>query len=483
MNGFTTTPLDKFQVQSLKPQSLKAQFTSRQGDEGKSVHFTQLVKAMGTQDTMNIRFGNVEPLESTAPNEDPATIARLDSLIPRLGEATDWKMFKHQDFFGNMTTGYDLEFTLGETRYKLRDVFEKRRDLPSWLNQGTVLIEEPAAGQKTKESAVREYVIKDDKTFYQYWRQFTKVADPIMGARVIDKIKQQPEQMTQPGYITYPTGFAISFDTEDNSHRLDWDREKGTYKLSEKSPLPSEEQLASFWQATVAFYTKNNAKRLETQSDKEQTPIPTLDEFKATYMKHWRRTNQYTITSEQFQELYDAIKVPMGSKLAETMGIGEDFNPRPLIRTILIQLLNSLSNSGVGYREHDERDEITYYPTKGRPDHDWQTALFFEISRFKTDDGTLGNYHVSSRGGKGGHINLEVTNQQDAAVLDKMMAFVKSKEAFNNVEMIERLTTNLGKLRNPNFEPEDYSQQKAALTARQAALQAELTEMLPTLRD
>ena len=110
-------------------------------------------------------------------------------------------------------------------------------------------------------------------------------------------------------------------------------------------------------------------------------------------------------------------------------------------------------------------------------------VLSFEISRFKTDDGTLGNYHVSSRGGNGGHINLEVTNKQDAAVLDKMMPFVKSKEAFNNVEMIERLTTNLGKLRNPNIEPEDYSQQKAALTARQAELRAELTEMLPTLRD
>lgn len=461
-----TTTLNKLPFQAVKASGVVTTFSN---------------SVQPSPDQISIRFGSSE-----TPNPDAAAIAVLESLIPRLIQASDWQMQQHQDKFGNLSVGYDLRFTLGDSRYTLRDVYDKPRTLPFWLKPGCILIEESGLGNKN--AAIKEYPIDYKTTFRNYWPLFSKVAMPVLGSQTINSIVNQLDQITHPAAFVYSDRRgSIIFNVNGQRHRLDWDHSKGTqgeYRISEESPA-SPEQLEAFWEATTDFRGEQNAKRLEAGSDREPTPIPTLEEFKDTYKKHWTKSNQYTLTPEQFQQVYDAVKGPIGSQLSEKLGIGEDFNPRPLIRTIAIRLLNSMSISGVGYRDHDDRDEITYYPTQGQEGHDERQALFFEISRYENDDGTLGPYRIGSRGGMGGHILLEVTHETETAILDKVMDIVKTRNAIKMAQFGENLNdiaTIIQKI-NPNFRPKDYTLEKAELEAQEALSRGELTQMLPTLKN
>ncbi len=468
MTVFTTTPLGRFQAQS----------SPRQGTGSNLTQFKQAmtssISAMGKPDTLSIRFGNVNAPESAAPNEDPATIARLDSLIPRLGEATDWQMDQHQEIYGEFCVGYDLKFKLGETRYTYRHVFDEDDAQQNPRKEVFVLIEEPATGKtdnaKTENIVKKEYPINDQKIFTQYWSKLVKVGYPIMAERAIKPVLNQIDKMTQPRYTQHSHGAILYFSFEGNAYRVAWDREKDTYTLFENSPLPSEQQLESYWKARIAYYEKDNA----AHPDVDQAHIPTFDEFKENYMNYGRQTNQYTLTPEQFQQVYGVLKAAIGNKLSKSIGIREDLNPRPLIRTILIRLLHSMSTSGVNYSKKMKQGQITYCPTQGQPGHDWSTALYFEIYRAEKDNA----YRIHSKGSKEGQISLVVNNEQDAAVLDKVMAFGKTQHDLREIASTERFYEKF-----PNFKRKDHTQEQADLAARQAELRAELTEMLPTYRD
>jgi hypothetical protein len=424
-----------------------------------------------------VRFGNT----SDVPNPDALAIAKMDSLLPQLAQATQWEMVVQQDKYGEMSVGGDLKFTLGDKRYTMRDVTEDPDGLPAWLNPGCVLIEETANPQGIPVKT--EYPMDYEKTFVKYWPQFSKVGMPLMADRCISQILPNVINLKSPMFIASQENGVVSFHLGDKQYRLEWNKEKERYNLSEPS-YPSADQLEAFRQTLNATYTERNEER-DTQADPQgkHYTILSSEQFAERYKKNWVRNNNYNITAEQFEQLFDAIKIPMGQKLSENLGIGADLSPRPLIRTIATRLLNDVENGGVGYREHDERDEITYYPTQGQPDHDWQTALFFEISKVpKKDDGD-NYYRIYSRGGKQGHINLKITSPQEEALLDKVMDVVKTKDALRSIKMSEGLLQNvdLWKRINPDFQPKDYTQEKAQLQAQQTQLLAELSQMLPTL--
>lgn len=424
-------------------------------------------------DTCTIRFGSNE-----VQNPDAKTIAVLDSLVPRLNEAQNWQMLNLQDKYGNMTVGTDLKFQIGDTRYNLRDIFEdKESSLPTGLKSGCVLFEEGPNGSK-------EYPMDYENTFIKYWPAFIKTANPIMAARTVADVLKNADKITQSYYSGHEDGGVLIFKADGHNHRLDWNSAEGTYKLSEDTSVSSE-QIEQYWKTTTDFRKQSNAKRLASGSDREPTEIDTLEAFTEKYNKHWRRSNRYPLTQEQFNQVFNAIKGDINTALTEKFGLGNNFNPRPILRTIATRLLKDPEKSGVGYRLHDETDEVTFYPTAGQADFNHQTDVYFEVAKHAERKGDGYHYWINAREGNPSTMRVAVKDANDIALLEKLLEIVKVKNEEGSIEMEERLFRDVAfwKQLNPNFQPKDMTQQKQALKEEAEKLLGELNLMLPLLAD
>jgi hypothetical protein len=407
----------------------------------------------------SIHFGNTSP--ST---DDTAAIELMEALLPRLSEATNWQVKVHLDCYGSSRVGTDLSFTLGDTRYTLRDIYDYP-NIPLGMKKGTVLISEDASGKQ-------EYPIGKESVFYKYKSQFMQVGSPILTKPLIDRIVSQTDQLSTPSYYGYwGTQNAIgtlSFSINGEDHHLSIDHAKGSYLLTENSVFSSQE-VESFWHAIKERYTLQN-------DEENLREFPSLEQFKADFPKRSTSRIEHKLTPESFQQLYESIKSPIEEAFLRDYNIGPAFNPRPLIRTIANRLLNDFQNTRLKYYDHHQVDEMTYHPNQTQPGNDSTNDLNFEISKYKLPNSNIERYKIRSSGGKKGYINIEVSKDQDSELLDDVMAIAKVKSKLDLYTWMEPFFQNHDIWQRLSLEKQELLQNQTQLLANLAAKLAALTD-------
>jgi hypothetical protein len=406
----------------------------------------------------SIHFGNTSP--ST---DDTAAIELMEALLPRLSEARNWQVKHHLDCFGGTLIGRDLDFTLGDTRYTLRDIYDYP-NIPLGMKKGTVLISEDA-------SRKQEYPIGKESVFYKFKSQFMQVASPILGKALIDKIVSRIDQLTVPSYYGYMgtqnAKGTLSFYINGEEYSLSVDPANGNYTLREM-PKFSDQELESFWSARKVKYTLENA-------EENLRNLSSLEKFKAGFSK-FQQSIEHKLTPELNRQLFDAVKGPIGELFLQEFGIGLDFNPRPFIRSISNRLLNDCQNTRLDYTDHHHIDEMRYFPGQTPPGNDIWNELYFEISKYPLLDSSIHRYEISSSCGRKGKIRFEVLNDEDTAILDDIMAISKLKSLLYTIALIESPThePSLGQLL--NTKKQNLQENQAILLANLAAKLAALTD-------
>lgn len=414
----------------------------------------------------SIHFGNTSP--ST---DDTAAIELMDALLPRLSEATNWQVKHHLNSFGDRLIGRDFAFTLGDTRYTLRDIYDYP-NIPPSMKKGTVLISEDASGKK-------EYPIETESVFYKYKSQFMQVASPILGKALIDKIVSRVDQLTVPSYYGYMgtqnAKGTLSFYINGEEYSLSVDPANGNYTLREM-PKFSDQEVESFWSARKAKYTlENNEENLRSLSS--------LEKFKAGFSK-CQQSIEHRLTPELNKQLLDAVKGPIGESFLQEFGIGLDFNPRPFIRSISNRLLNDCQNTRLDYTDHHHIDEMRYFPAQTPLGNDIWNELYFEISKYPLPDSSIHRYEISSSSGRQERIRFEVLNDEDSAILDDIMAISKLKSKLKILELLV-FEPDSPEILNPKGVEirQVIKNRKQELQGNQAILLAKLAAKLAALTD
>lgn len=413
--------------------------------------------------------------------DDAAAIAILDSVLAQLDKVQNWKLQDIQDKHGNLPLGGELSFSLDRKAYGFRSVSTTSdKDLPANVIGGNSFIEYDTTGGIKKTHA-----LKSPGIFKQYWPALLKKGNPVMAARLLDQVLKNADKLTEPRLFSISSGNLLKIKIDGHKHRLEWNQAEGKYSLSEETPA-TPEQIKQYWETTTALFTENNA----TRPANDQRKIDSLEEFTQNYHEHWVRSSSYPLTQEQFTTLYNAIKDEINAQFNEKYGLGPDFNPRPVLRKVAIDLLKNTGADKAGktsYTDRKYQEEAVFSPNRGVESPDKKVNLTFDIAKAPDIMNKVKiNYRLTIREGDKCQMDLALDTPQDIAVADKIIKLAKAQSErhskLDSIKYRKEIAAAMNRPLKSNQEYLDSLQIQVQNRLEELAAQ-ELTDVLPVVAD